>query len=97
MDMEPENFRGGGGGEAIGGRTGGPAYTSVDPAPLGFKGSSDDCRDRSSLYCLFIIVFKYLFVAVIFAIGSAFVVETYRRGSAQAGAKAVATIFSSSK
>jgi hypothetical protein len=96
MDMEPENFRGGGG-EAIGGRTGGPAYTDVDPAPLGFTGTSDDCRDRSSLYCMFIVVFKYLFVAVVLAIGSAFVIEAWRGGSARAGAKAVATIFSTSK
>jgi hypothetical protein len=94
--MEPENFRGGGG-EAIGGRTGGPAYTSVDPAPLGFKGSSDDCRDRSDLYCLFISVFKYLFLAVLIAIGSAFAVETFRSGSTQAGYRSLKAIFSGRK
>ena len=96
MDMETENFRGGGG-EAIGGRTGGPAYTEVDPAPLGFKGSSDDCRDRGDLYCLFISVFKYLLVAVILAIGSAFAIETLRSGSTQAGYKSLKAIFSGSK
>ena len=94
--MEPENFRGGGG-EAIGGRTGGPAYTEADPAPLGFQGSTEDCRDRSSLYCLFISVFKYLFLAVILAIGSAFAIETYRSGSAKAGYKSLKGIFSGSK
>ena len=96
MDMEFENFRGGGG-EAIGGRTGGPAYTEVDPAPLGFKGSSDDCSDRSSLYCLFISVFKYLLLAVILAIGSAFAIETFRAGSAKVGYRSLKAIFSGSK
>jgi hypothetical protein len=45
---------------------------------------------------MFITVFKYLFIAVVLAIGSAFVIEAWRGGSARAGAKAVVTIFSTS-
>lgn len=61
--MEPENFRGGGG-EAVGGRTAGEAN---DPT-LGFVGSSGACADRSSLYCLFVEIFKFLLIATVLTI-----------------------------
>ena len=84
MDMEPENFRGGGG-EAIGGRTGGPAYTETDPAPLGFVGTTGACADRSSMYCLFIQIFKFLLVATVLTIVGVFAFGLLR-GRSVAGA-----------
>jgi hypothetical protein len=92
MDMEPESFRGGGG-EAIGGRTGGPAYTDVDPAPLGFTGTSGACADRGSLYCMFITLFRFLLLAVALTILGVFVLGVARGGSVEAGLNRVRSIF----
>jgi hypothetical protein len=87
-----ESFRGGGG-EAIGGRTGGPAYTSVDPAPLGFTGSTGACGDRSGLYCLLIDIFKFLLVATTLTVVAVFVFGLVRGGSVIRGLNSVRRIF----
>ena len=92
--MEPENFRGGGG-EAIGGRTGGPAYTETDPAPIGFTGSSGSCADRSNLYCLFITIFKFILIASVITIIGVFAIGTLAGGSVNKGLNYVRNIFTS--
>ena len=90
--MEPENFRGGGG-EAIGGRTGGPAYTETDPAPIGFTGSSSVYADHGSLYYMFITVFRFLLLAAALTILGVFVLGVARGGSAEAGLNRVRNVF----
>ncbi len=89
---EMEHFRGGGG-EAIGGRTGGPAYTETDPAPLGFVGSSGACSDRSSLYCLFIQIFRFLLVATLLTILGVFGFQLLRGRSVSAALNGVRNVF----
>lgn len=93
MDMEPENFRGGGG-EAIGGRTGGPAYTETDPAPLGFVGSSGACADRGSLYCVFVEIFKFLLIATVLTILGVFAVGLLSGKSVNGALNSVRNAFS---
>jgi hypothetical protein len=89
MDMEPESFRGGGG-EAIGsGHTAGEAN---DPT-LGFTGTSGACADRSSLYCLFISIFKFLLVAVALTLLLVFLVGFVPSRSVNAGLNKVRNIF----
>ena len=88
--MEP--FRGGGG-EAIGGRTAGPANTQDSGAPLDFVGSSGNCADRSNLYCMFIFLFKFLFVATLLTMVGLFVAGALRGGSAQSGINYVRNVF----
>ena len=92
VKAEMEHFRGGGG-EAIGGRTGGPAYTETDPAPLGFVGSSGACGDRSSLYCLFIQIFKFLLVATLLTILGVFAFGLLRGLSVSAALNGVRNTF----
>ena len=88
-----ESFRGGGG-EAIGGRTGGPAYTEADPAPIGFTGTSGICTDRSGLYCLLIDIFKFLLVATTLTIVAVFAFGLARSGGSVArGLNSVRRIF----
>jgi hypothetical protein len=97
MDLEPESFRGGGGGgEAIGGRTGGPAYTETDPAPLGFTGSSkpeDISVDRSNLYHLFMEVFKFLLLATVVTILGVFALGFIKGRTVNAGLNALKNVF----
>lgn len=98
MDMEPESFRGGGGGgEAIGGRTGGPAYTETDPAPLGFNGSSKPegtpSSDRSGLYSLFMEVFKFLLLATVATILGVFALGFIKGRTVNAGLNALKNVF----
>ena len=96
MDMEPESFRGGGG-EAIGGRTGGPAYTETDPAPLGFVGSSEpesvSSGDPSGLVNLFMEVFKFLLLATVVTILGVFALGFVKGRSVNAGLNALKNIF----
>jgi hypothetical protein len=87
-----ESFRGGGG-EAIGGRTGGPAYTETDPAPIGFTGSSGSCGDRSGLYCLFIDILRFLLVATVLTVIGVFAFGFAKSGSVNAGLNRVRLIF----
>lgn len=86
-----ESFRGG---EAIGGRTGGPAYTDTDPAPLGFTGTTGACADRSGLYCLLIDIFKFLLVATTLTIIAVFAFGMAQGGGSVArGLNSVRRIF----
>ena len=87
-----ESFRGGGG-EAIGGRTGGPAYTETDPAPIGFTGSSGSCADRSGLYCLFIDILKFLLFAAVVTTLGVFLLGFARQGKVSAGLNNLRNIF----
>jgi hypothetical protein len=89
MDMEPENFRGGGG-EAIGGRTAGEAN---DPT-LGFVGTSGACSDRSSLYCLFVEIFKFLLIATVLTILGIFAVGLLQGKNVGASLNFVRNTFS---
>jgi hypothetical protein len=89
MDMEPENFRGGGG-EAVGGRTAGEAN---DPT-LGFVGSSGACADRSSLYCLFVEIFKFLLIATVLTVLGIFAVGMLQGKSVGASLNFVRNTFS---
>ena len=90
-----ESFRGGGG-VGISERTGGSgtAYQSVDPAPLGFTGTSGACTDRSGLYCLLIDIFKFLLVATTLTIVAVFAFGLARSGGSVArGLNSVRRIF----
>jgi hypothetical protein len=89
-----ESFRGGGG-EGISEHTGGSgtAYQSVDPAPLGFTGTTGVCADRSGLYCLLIDIFKFLLFATLLTIVIVFSYSVGRRGSIAAGLNSVRSIF----
>jgi hypothetical protein len=91
-----ESFRGGFGGEGISEHTGGSgtAYQSVDPAPLGFTGTSGSCADRSGLYCLLIDIFKFLLVATTLTIVAVFAFGLARGGSVIRGLNNVRRIFS---
>ncbi len=89
-----ESFRGGGG-VGISERTGGSgtAYQSVDPAPLGFTGTSGACTDRSGIYCLLIDIFKFLLFATLLTIVVVFAYSVGRHGSVTAGLNSVRRIF----
>ena len=82
-----ESFRGGLGGGS------GTAYQSVDPAPLGFTGTTGACADRSGLYCLLIDIFKFLIFATLLTIVVVFAFNVGRRGSVTAGLNSVRRIF----
>jgi len=87
-----ESFRGGGG-EAIGGRTGGPAYTETDPAPLGFTGTTGSCADRSGLYCLLIDILKFVLFAATLTVVTVFAFRLATGGSVTQGLNSVRRIF----
>ena len=88
MDMEPENFRGGGG-EAIGGRTAGPSNTELGGSPIaaGFANPAD------GLVAVLAGIIRFVLIAAVAITLATFIYGAAKERSFAAGFKGVKALI----